>query len=139
MGVLRRSLIGVATATLVLAAGCGDDGGGGNGDAGDGSDAIGRRAGEQAEAFCAGFADVEERFADADITDPAVVDDALEALRQLDPPDELADDYAVVIAGFEALAGIDLSDEEAVAEVQEEFADAEGAFAAVEEFVNEEC
>jgi hypothetical protein len=60
-------------------------------------------------------------------------------LRDLDPPEEIADDYATVLDGFERLSEIDVTDQNAVAQVQEELPDAEQAFNTVGDFVQEKC
>ncbi|HYZ98320.1 MAG TPA: hypothetical protein VE575_06185 [Acidimicrobiales bacterium] len=145
-GTVRRLLVGLAV-IMLLAAGCGDDGGsadeGGSADGDENSEAgEARNDADSAvvQEFCTGFGEWVEQYADVDpLEDPEALDEAIAELRQLDPPDELAEDYGVVIDGFQALADIDMTDEEALAEVQEEFAGAEGAFSAVQGFLDEEC
>jgi hypothetical protein len=126
---MRRALAGMAAIiglVGIVATACGDDGGDG------GSSAA-------VEEFCAGFEDINERFEDVDLTDPEALRDALDELRQLDPPEEVADDYRTVLEGFEALSAINITDQEAVAEVEEQLPEAEEAFNAVGRFVDEEC
>jgi hypothetical protein len=123
---MRRAMAGIAAAVALLglsATACGDDGGS--------SAAI--------EDFCAGFEDINERFEDVDLTDPEALQEALDLMRQLDPPEAVADDYATVLEGFEALSNIDITDPAAVAEVEEQLPEAEEAFSAVGRFVDEEC
>jgi hypothetical protein len=123
----------LAAIGLLVAAGCGGD------DGGDGDSAEGGGGGST-EDFCAGFNDINEQFADINpAEDPEALDDAVALLRDLDPPEEVADDYATVLEGFEALADIDVSDQDAVAELQEQFSGTEDAFTAVSEFVDREC
>lgn len=130
---MRRSIAGLAAIGLLVAAGCGGD------DSGDGDSAEGGGDGST-EDFCAGFNDINEQFADINpAEDPEALDEAVALLRDLDPPEEVADDYATVLEGFEALADIDVSDQDAVAELQEQFSGTEDAFTAVSEFVEREC
>jgi hypothetical protein len=122
---MRRFVAGVAVVGLLMAAGCGGD------DDSTSSEAI--------DEFCDGFNDVNEQFSDINVTDPGALDDALDMLRDLDPPEEIADEYEKVLEGFERLSEIDITDRNAVAEVQEELPEAEEAFNTVGEFVEDEC
>jgi Asp-tRNA(Asn)/Glu-tRNA(Gln) amidotransferase C subunit len=122
---MRRLVAGVAVAGLLMAAGCGGD------DDGTSSEAI--------DEFCDGFNDVNERFSDINVTDQVALAEALDMLRNLDPPEEIADEYEKVLEGFEKLSEIDITDRNAVAEVQEDLPDAEEAFNTVGQFVEEEC
>ena len=122
---MRRFVAGVAVVGLLMAAGCGGD------DDSTSSEAI--------DEFCDGFNDVNEQFSDINVTDPGALDDALDMLRDLDPPEEIADEYEKVLEGFERLSEIDITDRIAVAEVQEELPEAEEAFNTVGEFVEDEC
>ena len=133
---VRRSIAGLAAVGLLVAAGCGGDDGG-DGDSAETAEGAG---GGSTEDFCAGFNDINEQFADIDpAANPEALDEAVDLLRDLDPPEEVADDYAIVIEGFEALADIDVNDPDAVADLQEEFSGTEDAFTAVSEFVEREC
>jgi hypothetical protein len=130
---VRRSIAGLAAVGLLVAAGCGGD------DGGDG-DSAESAGGGSTEDFCAGFNDINEQFANIDPAEnPEALDEAVDLLRDLDPPEEVADDYATVLEGFEALADIDVNDQDAVADLQEEFSGTEDAFTAVSEFVEREC
>jgi Asp-tRNA(Asn)/Glu-tRNA(Gln) amidotransferase C subunit len=122
---MRRFVAGVAVVGLLMAAGCGGD------DDSTSSEAI--------DEFCDGFNDVNEQFSDINVTDPGALDEALDMLRDLDPPEEIADEYEKVLEGFERLSEIDITDRNAVAEVQEELPEAEEAFNTVGEFVEDEC
>ena len=124
---MGRFVAGLAVVGLLMAAGCGDDDDGG-------------ASSEEIKTFCDGFNDINEQFADINpVADPKALDEALEMLRDLDPPDEIADDYATVLDGFERLSEIDVTDQNAVAQVQEELPDAEQAFNTVGDFVEEKC
>jgi hypothetical protein len=122
---MRRFVAGVAVVGLLMAAGCGGD------DDSTSSEAI--------DEFCDGFNEVNEQFSDIDVTDSGALEDALAMLRDLDPPEEIADEYETVLRGFERLSEIDLTDQDAVAEVQEDLPEAEEAFNTVGEFVEDEC
>jgi hypothetical protein len=125
-GGMGRIVAGVAVVGLLMAAGCGDDDDG--------------ASSEEIEQFCDGFDEINDEFADINpVTNPEALQEALEMLRDLEPPEEIADDYDMVLDGFEALSEIDLTDREAVARVQEELPAAEEAFNAVGAFVEEEC
>jgi hypothetical protein len=60
-------------------------------------------------------------------------------LRDLDPPEEIADEYQTVLNGFQRLSEIDITNQDEVAEVQEDLPDAEEAFNTVGQFVEDEC
>jgi hypothetical protein len=128
---MRRTLSALAALGILVAAGCGDD---------DGGDGTAEGGGGSTEEFCAGFIAVNEEFADVDpTTDADAYDDAVEALRELDPPEEIVDDYATVIDGFEALADIDPTDPEAGDQIAEQVPGAEEAFTALDDFLSREC
>jgi hypothetical protein len=123
---MRRLVAGVAVVGLLTAAGCG----------GDDDDST---SSESIEEFCDGFNEVNEQFSNIDVTDPNALEDALDMLRDLDPPEEIADEYQTVLNGFQRLSEIDITDQNEVAEVQEELPDAEEAFNTVGQFVEDEC
>jgi hypothetical protein len=123
---MRRLVAGVAVVGLLTAAGCG----------GDDDDST---SSESIEEFCNGFNEVNEQFSNIDVTDPNALEDALDMLRDLDPPEEIADEYQTVLNGFQRLSEIDITDQNEVAEVQEELPDAEEAFNTVGQFVEDEC
>ncbi|MGH9193386.1 MAG: hypothetical protein ACRDZ0_13050 [Acidimicrobiales bacterium] len=124
---MGRIVAGVAVVGLLMAAGCG-------GDDDDGASS------EEIEQFCDGFDEINDEFADINpVTDPAALQEALEMLRDLEPPEEIADDYEKVLDGFQALSEIDITDREEVARVREQLPEAEEAFNAVGAFVEEEC
>jgi hypothetical protein len=123
---MRCLVAGAAVAGLLMAAGCG----------GDDDDS---RSGDSIEEFCDGFNEVNERFSEIDVTDPDALENALDMLRDLDPPEEIVDEYQTVLNGFQRLSEIDITDQNEVAEVQEELPDAEEAFNTVGQFVEDEC
>jgi hypothetical protein len=122
---MGRLVAGLAVVGLLVAAGCGDDGDGG-------------ASREEIERFCDGFNEVNDQFSDINpVADPGALDEALEMLRDLEPPEEIADEFRTVLDGFEALSEIDITDPEAVRQVQEDLPDE--AFDAVGQFVEDEC
>jgi hypothetical protein len=122
---MGRLVAGLAVVGLLMAAGCGDDDGGG-------------ASSEEIERFCDGFNEVNDEFAnDNPVADPEALDEALEMLRDLEPPEEIADEFTAVLDGFEALSKIDITDPEEVSQVQEDLPDE--AFDAVGQFVEDEC
>jgi Asp-tRNA(Asn)/Glu-tRNA(Gln) amidotransferase C subunit len=126
---MRRFVAGVAVAALLIAAGCGDDDGDGGG-----------TSGEATEEFCQGFNRINEQFSDINpVTNPDALREALDMLRDLDPPEEIADEYETVLEGFERLSEIDVTDQNAVNEVRDDLPRAEEAFNTVGDFVDEKC
>jgi len=124
---MRRLVAGVAVVGLLVAAGCGDDGDGG-------------ASREEIQEFCDGFNDINDEFTNRNpVANPAALEEALDMLRDLEPPEEIAAEYATVLEGFEALSEIDITDQEEVAQVQEDLPEAEEAFDAVDQFVEDEC
>jgi hypothetical protein len=123
---MRRLVAGVAVVGLLMAAGCG----------GDDDDST---SSESIEDFCNGFNEVNERFSNINVTDPGELENALAMLRDLDPPEEIADEYQTVLDGFQRLSEIDITNQNEVAEVQEDLPDAEEAFNTVGQFVEDEC
>ena len=81
-----------------------------------------------------------------DYEDPAAVGDAFDRIAELDPPDEIAEEFRAVIAlnqEFSAGEGADLSDQQAASELQEQFsesaAELEEESQKVDDFLTEEC
>ncbi|HKY68290.1 MAG TPA: hypothetical protein VJM49_18035, partial [Acidimicrobiales bacterium] len=91
---LARRIVGLAAvpALLVGLAACGDDddsaGGGG---------------------FCDDARSMDESLADVDVSDTssAGFDDAIEAMSNLDPPAEIADDWNTMVESLQSLADVD--------------------------------
>jgi hypothetical protein len=132
---MRRTMIGLGVAALV-AFGCSDSDGGGEATDAGGDD--GGSGGGSAEQFCEDFQALDERFANDPeaANDPTVV---LAALEELDPPDEIADDFQQLLELSRVQAELDPSDQEAVDEFErmgEESTEAQERFAS---FIDEEC
>lgn len=122
---MRRMIIGLAIVGVLTAVGCSD------------SDVGGEAAGgSSTEDFCAEFQALDERFSD----DPdASSDEVVEALEGLDPPDEIADDYATVVDATRELAELDTSDPEASQRAQELSEEAGDAQTRVSDFLQNDC
>jgi len=129
---MRPSLIagaGAAAAALVIAA-CG--GGSGSGDV---------------EAFCSEYKKVEEELAELDDSDPDAVDAVFDRIDDLDPPDEIKDEFRAMIefnrTVYAASQDVDLDDPEAADRLQQEFTErAEGLNEAsdkVNDYLLENC
>jgi hypothetical protein len=131
---LLRRFIGLAAVPVLLltAAACGDDDqtGGGNGDSGASSDS------GDSSSFCEAFEALDNDMSDADSAD--AMEDAVSRVQDLDPPEEIADEWATFVEAFEQ--SVDLSAEE-LAEAQEsgDFEDAAAASERIDEYVTEEC
>jgi hypothetical protein len=105
---MRPSLIaGAAAAALVIAA-CG--GGSGSGDV---------------EAFCSEYKQVEEELAQLDDSDPDAVEAVFDRIDDLDPPDEIKDEFQTMIefnrTVYAASQEVDLDDPEAADRLRQEF------------------
>ena len=140
---MRRSLIGLAAAGLLVVSGCSDsDSGDPNAEAADESnentDGGSSGGSGDSDSFCADFQSLNDEFA-ADpeaINEPNAVADALDSL---DPPDEIAEDFATIIEVSRSTADVDMNDPEAVAEAQELSQSAGEAEARVTAYLTEEC
>jgi hypothetical protein len=109
-----------AIAVAVVAACGGSDGAGGD---------------RATRAFCDEYAGYQDRFSAG-----ASYSDVLEALRALDPPAEIADDFSALALAVEAMTTVDTSDPAAVAEFQEGTSTAaQEANANILEYVASEC
>lgn len=120
---LRRALGLVAAPALVLtAAACGDD-----------DDA------SSTASFCDEYKSLEERFSDVD--DPTSEDfgEALEAFKDLDPPEEIADEWDTMVNALEGFADIDLSDPEALENADIDTEAVDEASTRIDNFLKDEC
>ncbi len=127
---MRRTLIGLAAAGLLAVTGCSDSDSGGGDAASSG--------GGSTEEFCADFQALDDRFSE----DPEAANDTdavLEALEELDPPEEIADDFQTVVDVTRQTADVDVEDPEALAEAQELSENAAEANERVGTFLDDEC
>jgi hypothetical protein len=130
---MRRTLVGLVAAGALLVAGCGggDDDGGGEDEAGGG----GGSQDEATQQFCEEFQAFDEQFRDSNPSDQEVS----EAIRSLEPPEEIAEDYEVLVEGLERLATLDSSDPNAAEEFQQDSTQYTEASTNVRTFVQDEC
>ena len=126
---MGRLVAGLAVVGLLMTAGCGDDDGGG-------------ASSEEIEGFCDGFDEINEQFAGR-INPVDGSGGARGGARDVAGPGAPGRDRRRVHGpssdGFEALSEIDITDPEAVGQVQEDLPEAEEAFNTVGQFVEEEC
>lgn len=140
---MRRTLIGLAAAGLLVVSGCSDsDSGDPNAETADESNenADGGSSGgsDDSDSFCADFQALNDEFA-ADPEANANPDEVIAALESLDPPDEIAEDFATIIEVSRSTADVDMNDPEAVAEAQELSQSAGEAQARVTSYLTDEC
>jgi hypothetical protein len=142
---MRRTLIGLAAAGLLLVTGCSDsddESGSDNGDAADesGGDESGgdESGGGDASGFCADFQELDDQFS-ADPEAAADPNAVIEALEGLDPPEEIADDYATILEVSRQTADLDPEDPEAIEEAQALSEDAAEAQERVSTYLADEC
>ena len=121
---MRRTIIGLAVAGVLAAAGCSD------------SDVGGEAAGQSGDTFCADFEALDERFRD---DEEAASEDVVAALEGLEPPDEIADDFAVVVESARGLSELDPSDPEAAQQAQELADDAAESQGRLSTYLEDEC
>jgi len=107
---MRRSLMAGAAAGALLIAACG-----GGGDS------------NSVKAFCSEYKKVEADLADLDGSDPDAVDAVFDRIHDLDPPDEIKDEFRTMTdfnrSVYTASQDIDLSDPDAAAQLQQELTD----------------
>ncbi|HEX5947283.1 MAG TPA: hypothetical protein VFY82_13440 [Acidimicrobiales bacterium] len=129
---MRRTFIALAAAGALALTGCSDS------DSGDPNADDASADGGSGGNFCDDFQALDERFADDPeaAADPEVV---IEALEALDPPDEIAEDYDVMLEASRNTADVDQSDPEAMADAQAEIEAAGEAQARVFAYLDEEC
>jgi len=128
---LRPSLIAGAVAGAVLLAACG---GGGSSSA-------------DVEDFCSEYKEVEDQLAQFDDSDPDAVDALFDHIDDLDPPDEISDDFRAMTEFnrmvYSASQDVDLDDPDAAAEFQERFSeqaeDLDEASGKVNDYLSEHC
>jgi hypothetical protein len=134
---MRRTLMSLAACGVLAVAGCSDSDNDTaiDDDSGSGSET----GGGSVEEFCTEFNALDEQFSDPEAAED---DDAvLDALRSLDPPDEIRDDFQLIVEATEAFSEVDPEDTDALADIQTEFED-RGAVEAsgnVETFITDNC
>jgi hypothetical protein len=131
---MRRTLIGLVAAGALLVAGCGGDDGETTSD--DGGETTSDDETASASDFCADFQGYDEEF---DQNPDASEEEVVAAIRSLDPPEEIAEDYETLLQGLDALMGVDPSDPEAAAAAQDEMAQYQEASENIQAYVDENC
>ncbi|HEX6425426.1 MAG TPA: hypothetical protein VFZ79_18205 [Acidimicrobiales bacterium] len=119
---LRRALaVAAVPALLLTAAACSD----------------GDDDGDDAASFCDRFEEIDERYSGIEDPTDEDFDAAIDAVADLDPPAEIEEDWNTMIEAFRSFSEIDVSDPEALADV--DFTEAEAASDRVDAFLAEEC
>lgn len=137
---MRRTVIGLAAAAVFVLGACGGD------DDDSSSDAESESSGEvsasspEAERFCNDFLDLTQSGSAAGSSPEA----AVEAMRGLEPPEEIADAFALTIEGTElqaqmAAGGEGQPDPELQAQFDERSEEFQQANMEVQEFLATEC
>jgi hypothetical protein len=129
----------LAACGVLAVAGCSDSDNDTGGDDASTADSGSESGGGSVEDFCTEFNALNEQFSDAE----AAEDDAavLDALRSLDPPDEIRDDFELIVEATEAFNEVGPEDTDAIADIRAEFED-RGAVEAsgnVETFLSDNC
>jgi hypothetical protein len=128
---VRRALTGVAVAAVLAGAltGCG-------------------RGGDSAtDAFCDDYRQVADDLEGVAPDDAGAVEEGLQRLEGLDPPDEIKDEFEQIVElvreSNDLAKSVDMNDPEQVSQAQERFADREEELAAastkVGDFLSENC
>ena len=130
---MRRTLIGLAAAGLLVATGCSDS------DSGGGDDSTGGDSGDSAaEGFCTDFQELDDRFSE-DPEAAADMEQVLGALESLDLPEDISEDFDLVVEVARQSADVDPEDPEAMAELESLSEEAGEAEQRVSEFIDQEC
>jgi hypothetical protein len=125
---MRRTVISLLAVGVLAFAGCSDS----DNDPGTGADSADGAGGDDS-AFCDAF---EELIGGGtDVSN----DEALETIRSVEPPEEIADDYAIFVEQVEMLSNSDPNDPEAVEEFQERNEEFSEASDAVQGYVEDDC
>ena len=135
---MRRTLIGlVAVGTLVLGA-CGDgddDSASGDAAAADSGDSSGSSGGGSSDEFCSTITDL-MAASTSENADPQA---ARERVANLEPPAEIADEWAQYMDLMQASAALDPDDPEAQAQYEEQVDATNEASLVVNEYLTNEC
>jgi hypothetical protein len=148
---MRRTLIGLVAGVALVAAACGgndSDTDAADDEAADTSetttngsdDTTDTGNGEGDDAEDGGeFADTEFCNQFEELNQIADADEALDRLRSLEPPDELAEDHTTLVASFDTLAAIDEDELQENPEILNEFQDEITAFNGALTNINNGC
>jgi hypothetical protein len=137
---MRRTLIGLTAAGLLLVSACSDSDSGGPDDADSASEDAANESegggGETPEGFCADFQALSDQFGNDPEADP---NEVVEALEGLDPPEEIAEDFDAVVEVTRQTAELDTSDPEAMEQAQELSDQSMEAQERVSTYLQDEC
>jgi hypothetical protein len=164
---LRHAGVALALTVLVGLAGCGgddEDPGGGTAATGDGSVVPTTEPTDDSgtpddEGFCAEVEQIRDRLENLDslpdAPDPeaaiGAIEESIDALRSVDPPAEIAEDWSTVTEAFEGTAtglrDLDLSDPEVLAQqledlaarMEQQSAEIEEAGTRIDQYLSDEC
>lgn len=137
---MRRTVIGLAAAAVFVLAACGgDDDSSGDDNGGSESNEAGSEASSpEAARFCDEFMELTQQ-GPAGASPDALVD----AMRDLHPPEEIADDFALTIEGTELQAQMGAGGAEPDPELQAQFQEREQEYQEanmnIQEFLSSEC
>jgi hypothetical protein len=133
---MRRTAIGLAAAALLIFAACGGDDDDASGDNGSSDEQGAPGSGSE---FCQDFTELTQQGPAAG-SDPASV---IEAMRELNPPEEIADDFALTIEGAELQAEMASSGAEPDPDLVTEFQENQEAYTQanehIQEYISTEC
>jgi hypothetical protein len=134
---MRRTVFGLAAAGLLVIAACGgddDDSAGGD----EGTEEAPSGGGSQSQ-FCEDFTEFTTQGPEA-ATDPSAI---IDAMRELEPPEEIAEAFSTTLEGAEIQAQLAEGGEEPDPEMLEEFQSRSQEYAdassQVQEYVSTEC
>ncbi len=124
---LMRRILGLAAVpALVFAmAACGGD------------DDESSSGGGDSSSFCDDARTIDEAAENTDTEDLDAFGDAIAAMQALDPPAEIAEDWALMFESFEQMSDLSVEDMENLDE--DSFAEAEAASERVSTYMEEEC
>src|SRR5918994_3200297 len=118
---MRRTLMSLAACGVLAVAGCSDSDNDSGSDDASTADSGSESGGATVEGFCTEYNELDERFSDPAAA--ADTDAVIDALRSLDPPDEIRDDFVLIVEATEAFAAVDPEDTDALDDVRAEFED----------------
>lgn len=124
-----------ALALCSILLGCGGD------DAADGTDTAGGGGDGSAAAFCERLDSLEAELdvADGDVPDEGQLEGLVVALRELDPPAPIADDFAELLDAYDVLTRIEAGDEQAAADLDDQFQEFSEAGQRVDDWTSANC
>jgi hypothetical protein len=139
---MRRTVFGLAAAAVLVLAACGgdddDSSGGDNGGSETNEAAGGEPSSPEAARFCDDFMELTQQGPAG-----ASPDALVEAMRELQPPEEIADDFALTIEGTELQAQMAAGGAEPDPALQEQFRQREQEYQDanmnIQEFLSTEC